>query len=68
MILNVDMLGTSVVFRIVCECDGALIVGVDDVLIADVVADFFEKAEEPDLLLKGMWNCHVFRFGCGECD
>ena len=66
VVLDVDMLGAGVVFRIVCKCDGALVVAVDDVLIADVVADFFEEAEEPDLLLERMKECHVFRFSRGE--
>src|SRR5205814_846059 len=52
VILNIDVLCTGVVFRIVCGCDSALIVGVDDVLIADAVADFSEKTEEPYLLLR----------------
>ena len=52
--LNVDMLGSSVVFRTVSECDSALVVCVDNVLVADVVANFIEKAEEPDLLLVGV--------------
>ena len=47
MILDIDVLCTSMVFRIVCECDSALIVGVDDVLIVDVIVDFSEKMEEP---------------------
>ena len=57
------MFGLSMVFRIVGKCDGALIVTVDDVLIVDVVANFFEEAEEPDLLLESVENRHVFRFG-----
>ena len=51
MILDVDMFGLSMVFRIVGKCDGALIVTVDDVLIVDVVANFFEEVEEPDLIV-----------------
>src|SRR5579859_2721688 len=68
VVLDVDMFCTSVVLRIVCEGDCALIVAVDDVLIADVVADFSEKAEEPDLLLECVKNGHVFRFRTGESD
>jgi len=46
------MFGTSVMFRIMCKCDGALVVAVDDVLVADVVTDFFEEAQKPDLFLE----------------
>src|SRR5579859_6212753 len=62
VVLDVDMFRTSVVLRIMCEGDCALIVAVNDVLIADVVTDFSEKAEEPDLLLECMEESHVFRF------
>ena len=40
-----------------------MVVGVDDVLIVDVVADFFEKTVNPDQLLKSVKESHVFRFG-----
>jgi len=46
---------------IVCEGDSALVVAVDEILVVDVVADFSEKAEEPDLLLEGVEDSHVFR-------
>ena len=62
------MFCTCMVLEIVRKGDGALVVTVDDVLIVDVIADFFEKVEEPDLLLEGMEECHVFRFGAGEGD
>jgi len=52
VILDIDMFGTSVMFRIMCKCDGALVVAVDDVLVADVVTDFFEEAQKPDLFLE----------------
>ena len=48
MILDVDMLRTSVMLVIVCEGDSALVVAVDEILMVDVVADFSEKAEETD--------------------
>ena len=54
MVLNVDMLGASMVLRVVCQCNGALVIAVDDVLVVDAVVDFSEKTEEPYLLLEGM--------------
>ena len=48
MILDVDVLGSCVMFWIVCKCDGTLAVGIDGVLIADVVADFFKKTVDLD--------------------
>src|SRR5579859_8060833 len=68
VVLDVDMFRTSVVLRIMCEGDCALIVAVNDILIADVVTNFSEKAVEPDLLLEGLKDSHVFRFHTGECD
>src|SRR5271154_4514037 len=68
MILDVDVLGTSMMLGIVCEGDSALVVAVDEILIIDVVADLSEKAEEPDLLLEGVEDSHVFRLGGGEGD
>src|SRR5579859_374655 len=68
VVLDVDMFRTSVVLRIVCEGDCALIVAINDVLIADAVTDFAEKAEEPDLLLECVEESHVFRFRSGEGD
>ena len=68
MILNIDMLCTSMMLRIVCECYSALIVGVNDVLIADIVVDFSEKSKKPNLLLESMEKDHVFRFRDGEND
>ena len=66
MVFDVDMLGADVVFWIVCKCDGALVIAVDDVLVVDIVADFSEEAEEPDLLLESVEESHVFGFGGGE--
>ena len=68
MVLDVDMFCSCMVFGIVCEGDGALIVAVDGVLIADVVSDFFEEAVEPDELLESVEESHVFRFRAGEGD
>ena len=68
MILDVDMFHTSIMFQIVSEGDSALVVTIDDVLIADVIADFVEKAEEPDVLLKCMEKNYVFGFHAGEGD
>ena len=66
MVLNVDVLCSCVVFRIMGKGNSALIVTVDDVLIVDVVADFVEEAVESDKLLEGMEESHVFRFHAGE--
>ena len=41
-------------FRIVSKGDSALVVAVDDVLAVNIVADFVEEGEEPDLLLEGV--------------
>ena len=68
MISDIDVLCMSMVFRIVCECNRTLIVDVDDVLIADVVADFSEKTEESYLLLESVKKSHVFQFRDGEGD
>ena len=56
------------VFGIVCKGDSALIVAIDEILIADIVADFFEEAVEPDELLESVEESHVFRFCAGEGD
>src|SRR5271170_3222223 len=68
VVLDVDMLCTSVVFRVVRQCDCTLVVAIDEILIADIVADFSEEAEEPDLLLEGMEDGHVLGFHAGEGD
>src|SRR5579859_6704956 len=68
VVLDVNMLCTCMVFQIVCEGDSTLIVTIDDVLIADLISDFSEEAEEPDLLLECMEESHVFRFWAGEGD
>ena len=65
MILNIDVFYIYMMLRIVCECYSILIVGVNDVLIVDVVVDFSEKPEEPYLLLEGVKESHVFRFDDG---
>src|SRR5579859_3345340 len=53
MVLNVDVLCSCKMFRIVSKGDSALIVAVDDILVANVVAYFLEEAMEPDELLEG---------------
>src|SRR5579859_6663358 len=68
VVLDVDMLCTCMVFRMVCEGHSTLIVTVDGILVADVVADFFEEAVKPDLLLECVEESHVFRFCAGEGD
>src|SRR5271170_4864299 len=69
VILDVDMFCTSVpVFRVVRQRDGTLVVAIDEILIADIVADFSKEAEEPDLLLEGMEDGHVLGFRAGEGD
>src|SRR5579859_3324325 len=60
VVLDVDMLCTCMVFRIVCEGDSTSIVAIDDVLIADFISDFSEEAEEPDLLHECMEESNVF--------
>ena len=62
------MLCTCMMLGVVCEGDCALVVAMDDVLVADVVADFFEKAVEPDKLFEGVEESHVFRFCAREGD
>ena len=41
MILYIDVLGACVILRVLSKCNGALAVGVDGVLIADIVTEFF---------------------------
>src|SRR5579859_97558 len=66
VVLDVNMLCTCRVFQIVCKGYSTLIVAVDSILVADVVADFFEEAVKPDLLLECVEESHVFRFCAGE--
>ena len=54
VILDVDVLCTSVVFWIVSKCDGALTVAVDGVLIANIISDFVDEVKDPDLFLECM--------------
>ena len=63
MILDVDVLGASVVLGIVSEGNSALVVAINEVLVVDVVADFPEKVEELDLLLESVEKSHIFGFG-----
>ena len=42
------MLYMYIVLRIVSKGDSTLIVTIGDVLIVDVIVDFFEEAMEPD--------------------
>ena len=62
------MVCMSMIFQIICECNNALIVDINDVLIADIVVDFFEKLKELNLLLENMKKGHVFRFRDKEGD
>lgn len=64
--LYVDALGSSVMFRVVSKCDDTLAVGVDDVLVADIVAEFLEETVNPNLFLQIMGKCYVFRFRSRE--
>ena len=68
MILDVDVLCASIVFQIMSKGNGALIVAIDEVLSVNVVVDLSEKAKEPDLLLEGVEDGHVFQFCVGEGD
>ena len=62
------MFCTSVVLRVVRQRDGTLVVAIDDILIADIVANFSEEAVELDLLLERVEDGHVLRFRAGEGD
>lgn len=53
---------------IMCKSYSTLIVTINDILVADVVADLSEKAKELDLLLKSVKESYVFQFGAGEGD
>jgi hypothetical protein len=44
MILDIDIFCLCMVLRAVGKCNGALVVAVDDVLIADIVANLFEES------------------------
>jgi len=44
MILNVDVFGSCVMFRIVRKGDGSLVIAIDNVLIIHIVADFVEES------------------------
>jgi hypothetical protein len=44
MILDIDIFCSCMVLRAVGKCNGALVVAVDDVLIADIVANLFEES------------------------
>src|SRR5271169_1432992 len=68
VILYIDMLGSCMMFWVVCECDGALAVSVNDILIADIIAEFLEKAVYPDQLFQSMEECHVLWFCAREGD
>ena len=57
-----------IVLQIVSESNCTLIIAVNDVLIADVVADFVEEAVQPDEFLEGMKESPVFRFSAEERD
>ena len=48
MVLDVDVLCTCMMLRIVCKGDGTLTVTVDEVLIVDIIADLLEEAVELD--------------------
>ena len=61
------MLCTCMIFQIVSKGDSTLIVTLDDILVANVVANFLEEAMEPDDLLESM-ESHVFQFRAGEGD
>ena len=58
----------SMIFWIIYECYNALIVDINDILIADIVVDFSEKSKESNLLLESMKKNHVFRFHDEEDD
>ena len=42
MVLVVDIFGSCMVLGIVSQCDGALVVAVDEILITDMIPDFSE--------------------------
>lgn len=56
------------VLEVVGKRNGTLVVAVDDVLVADIVANFTEEPQEPDLFLEAMEERHIFRFGGGQSD
>ena len=66
MILNIDVLRPCVMLRILSERDSTLTVGVDGVLVADVVSQFLENSVDPDLLLESVEYRHVLRFRSRE--
>jgi hypothetical protein len=57
VVLDIDVLRANMMLRVVGERNGALAVGVDSVLVANV-----EKAMYSDLFLESVKNGHVLRF------
>ena len=62
MVLNIDVLHVGVMFWVVCQCNGTLAVGVDSVLIANIIPEFLEKVVDPDLFFDSMKNRYILRF------
>src|SRR5579862_7794103 len=68
VVLNINVLRASMMLRVVGERNSALTIGVDAVLVANVVPNFFEKAMYPNLFLEGVKNSHILRFCGRECN
>ena len=59
VVLNINVLGASVMFWIVGKCNGTLAVGIDGVLVADVISKLIKKAMYSDLFLESVKDGHI---------
>jgi len=67
--LNIDMLGASMVLGIVRKCDASLVVFTDDdgrELLVLAIQNLTEEEAKPNCFLSSLSECHILSFGGGQ--
>ena len=68
MILNVYMLRVCVITAIFHQCDGGLVVAVEDCRMYEWSEYFTNELTEPKCFLCSMRGCDILGFGRGQCN
>jgi len=67
--LNIDMLGASMVLRIVRKCDSSLVVFKDGDgrgLLVLAIQNLIGQEAKPNCFLSSLSECHILSFGGGQ--
>jgi hypothetical protein len=69
MMMNITMLGLSMVLGIVCECNAFLGISTDgdrrEILVL-VIQNLTEEEAKPNCFLSTLSECHILSFGGGQ--